>query len=526
MSAFRGLLAALLMLAVPLGAQAQKQGGTLRVIHRDSPGSLSIHEEGTNSAILPMMGVFNNLVLYDQHKVQSTMDTIVPELATGWTWSQDGKDLTFTLRQGVKWHDGKPFTAADVKCTFDWLTDKGKEKFKINRRAGWYFNIEDVTTNGDYEATIHMKRPQPAMMALLASGDVPMYPCHISLRQQRTSPVGTGPFKFTEFKANESIKVVRNPDYWKPGRPYLDAIEYIIISSRSTAMLGFVSGKFDLTFPYEMTVPLMKELKAQMPSAICDVSPTNMATNILMNPVPPFDDLDMRRAVTMALDRKAFIEILTDGAGDIGATMMPSPEGQWGMPEEVRRTLPGLDPDVDRSREAARAIMRAHGYGPDKHLKVKISTRNVPSYRDATVLMISHLKEIWIDAEMELVETSMWVPKLSRRDYQIGVSVVLNAIDDPDQNLFEYYVCGSRTYMDYCDKEIDRLVVEQSSERDQEKRKRLVWEIDRRVTQDAVRPMINFYRGVTCMRPELKNLTIMSNGSSNGWRMEDVWLDR
>jgi peptide/nickel transport system substrate-binding protein len=506
--------------------RAQKSGGVLRVTHRDSPASMSIHEEGTISVVMPMMGVFNNLVMFDQHAPQNSLEGIVPDLATSWKWSEDGKTLTFALRKGVTWHDGKPFTAADVKCTFDLLGDRAKDPLRVNFRKGWYANIDSVTVNGDDEVVFNLKRPQRAILSLLASGFTPIYPCHVPPREMRRSPIGTGPFKFVEYRGNQGIKVTRNPNYWKPGLPYLDGIEFTIIPNRSTAILAFVAGSFDLFFPYELTVQLVGDVKAQMPSAVCDISPMNVAANVLMNPVPPFDDLDVRRAVAMALDRKSFIDILTEGRGDIGAAMQPLPEGRWGMPEAMRRELPGYDPDVGKSREKARAIMTAHGFGPDKRLKLKLSTRNLPTYRDASVILISQLKEIFIDAELETVETANWVPKLIRRDYQLAVSQVGNGVDDPDQGYPENYACGSRTYMDYCNKEIDGLIARQSVEWDQEKRKQIAWEIDRKLTYDAVRPMIYYMRGGTCWRPEVKNLTIMVNSIYNGWRMEDVWLDR
>jgi peptide/nickel transport system substrate-binding protein len=188
--------------------------------------------------------------------------------------------------------------------------------------------------------------------------------------------------------------VTRNPNYWKPGRPYLDGIEYTIIPNRSTAILAFVAGNFDMIFPYELTVPLVADVKSQMPGVLCDISPMNVAANILVNPVPPFDNLDIRRAVAMALDRKSFIDILTQGLGNIGTAMQPLPEGRWGMPETMQRELPGYDPDITKSREKAKATMAAHGYGPDKRLKLKLSTRNLPTYRDASVILISQLKEI------------------------------------------------------------------------------------------------------------------------------------
>jgi len=516
-----------MVVALPLAsAWAQKPGGILRITHRDSPASMSIHEEGTISVVLPIMGVFNNLVLFDQHARQNSLDGIVPDLATSWKWSDDGRQLTFTLQKGVTWHDGKPFTARDVKCTWDLLAGRAEENFKVNFRKGWYANVESVTAVGDHEAVFNLKTPQPALLALLASGFTPVYPCHVSVRDMRQAPIGTGPFKFVEYKPNQSIKVTRNPNYWKPGRPYLDGIEYTIIANRSTAILAFVSGKFDVTFPYEITVPLVDDVKKQMPQAICDISPMNVAANLLMNPVPPFDDLEMRRAVAMTIDRKAFVDILTQGKGDIGGAMQPQPEGRWGLPDAVLRELPGYDPDVAKSREKARAIMAAHGFGPDKRLKLKLSTRNLPTYRDASVILISQLKEIFIDAELQAIETAQWVPKLIRRDYQFGLSQVGNGVDDPDQNYPENYACGSRTYMDYCNKDIDALIAAQSAERDQEKRKKIALEIDRKLTHEAVRPIIYYMRGATCWRPEVKNMTIMVNSIFNGWRMEDVWIDR
>ncbi len=487
---------------------------------------MSIHEEGTISTVLPVMGVFNNLAVYDQHKPQNSLETIVPELATSWSWNTDFTKLTFKLREGVKWHDGKPFTSADVKCTWELLNGTAKEKFKINNRSGWYFNLESITTNGPYEATMHMKRPQPAFLALLASGFSPVYPCHVPPRDMRIHPIGTGPFKFVEFKGNEGMKVTRNPDYWKAGRPYLDGIEYTVIPNRSTAMLSFIAGKFDMTFPYEVTVQGLKDILSQYPAAICDLTSTNVAANIVMNIAPPFDNLDLRKAVIMAVDRQAFVDILFEGKADVGGAMMPAPDGAWGLPPEMLQTLPGFSSDVAKSREEARTIMRGLGYGPDKHLPVKLSTRNLPTYRDSATILISQLKEIWIDGELDPVETAIWQPKLIRRDYQMGLSLVGNGVDDPDQQFYESYVCGSRTYMGYCDKAIDALVDKQSMEPDQAKRRQIVWEIDRKLQQDVVRPMLYYQRSATCHRPEVKGLTIMVNSIFNGWRMEDVWLDR
>jgi peptide/nickel transport system substrate-binding protein len=373
-----------------------KQGGILRVYHRDSPGSASIHEGATYSLNVPFMPIYNNLVVFDQNVAQNSVDSIVPDLAESWAWSGDNKKLTFKLRQGVKWHDGKPFTSADVKCTFDMLMGKSPQKFRQNPRKSWYDEVDDVTPNGDFEVAFSLKRPQPALLSLLASGYTPVYPCHVSPGDMRTKPVGTGPFKFVEFKANESIKLVRNPDYFKKGRPYLDGIEFTIIPNRSTAILGFVSGRFDMTFPTEVTIPLLKDVKSQAPDAVCVVEPNNVATNIIVNSSsPPFDNLDIRRALALALDRKAFISIMFEGQADIGGTMLPAPAGLWAMPREMLETIPGYGPDINANREEARKLMQKAGYGPDKHLAVKVSTRNIPIYRSRASISMPSSKS-WI----------------------------------------------------------------------------------------------------------------------------------
>src|SRR5439155_22499457 len=265
-------------------ASAQKRGGIIRMYSIDSPASMSILEEATAYSQRPMMGVFNNLVVYDQAVKQNTLETIVPDLATGWSWNEDGTELTLPLQRGVKWHDGKPFTAQDVKCTWDLLTGKGYDKLRVNPRKSWYHNLVELTSNGDYEIAFRLKRPQPAFLALLASGFSPIYPCHVPAREMRGRPIGTGPFKFVEFKPNEHIKVTRNPDYWKPARPYLDGIEYTIIRKASTAILAFAARKVDMTFPYSVTQPLLNDVKGRMPHALCETSSLGLYRSLIVQP--------------------------------------------------------------------------------------------------------------------------------------------------------------------------------------------------------------------------------------------------
>jgi peptide/nickel transport system substrate-binding protein len=513
----------LIGLSVSNATFAQKQGGILRMYVADSPPSLSILEESDYVPV--MMGIFNNLVLFDQNVKQNSQQSIVPDLATSWSWSEDGTQLTFPLREGVTWHDGKPFTAKDVKCTWDLLTGKSSEKLRLNPRKAWYRNLEEVTTNGGYEVTFHLKRPQPAFLTLLASGWSAVYPCHVSPGDMRQYPIGTGPFKFAEFKPNERIALTRNRDYWKTGRPYLDGIEFTIIRDVSTANLTFVAGKLDRI---GMSIPLFKTVKSQAPQAICEVQPGGVSRNLIVNrDASPFDKADLRRAMALSLDRKAFIDIISEGQGDVGGVMQPLPEGLWGMPREVLKTLPGYDPNAEKNRAEARQIMQKLGYGPDKRLAIKVSTRNLPLYRDPAVILIDQLKEIYIDGELDVIDTTTWFPKVMRKDYMVGLNLTAAGVDDPDQQFYENYACGSpRNYTGYCNPELDKLFDQQSIESDQGKRKQLVWKIESELAEDGARPIIFYSRGATCWQSYVKGVTVMVNSVFNGWRMEDIWLDK
>jgi peptide/nickel transport system substrate-binding protein len=515
----------LLALVATQPAWAQKPGGVLKVGHFDSPASVSMLEESTAAVNRPMMGVFNNLVLYDQHVKQNSPRSIIPELATSWAWNEEGTELTMPLRQGVKWHDGKPFTAADVKCTIELLQGKTEEKLRINPRKSWFANINEITAKGDYEVTFHLQRPQASLLAMLATGWTPIYPCHVSPAQMRLHPIGTGPFKFVEFKPNQSITVVRNPDYWKPGRPYLDGIEWTIIKDVSTRLLAFMAGKTD--FYPAVTMPQLKDVKNQRPQAVCEMYSANVSRNMIVNrSAPPFDNSDLRRAMSLAADHKAFNDIINEGQGQIGAVMQPPPEGLWGMPPEMLAGLPGYGPDVSKNRAEARKIMEKLGYGPDRHLAVTVSTRNIAPYRDPAVILIDQLRQVYIDGELEPLDTTQWYPKLTRKDYKVGLNLTETAVDDPDPAFYENYVCGAqRNYTGYCNKEVDKLVDRQSAESDIEKRGRLVWEIERKLAEDDARPILFYPRGANCWRPELKGLTIHANSIYNGWRFEDLWLD-
>ena len=196
------------------------------------------------------------------------------------------------------------------------------------------------------------------------------------------------------------------------------------------------------------------------------------------------------------------------------------------MPPDVLQTLPGYGSDIEKNRAEARQIMHKLGFGPDNRLKIKVSVRDLPYLRDPAVILIDQLKQVYIDGELETIDTTTWFPKVMRKDYIVGVTGGQGG-PDPDQNLHQLYGCGGElNFSGFCSPEGDQLIEQQSAEANQDKRKQLVWEIERRLAEDGARPVIFYPRGGTCRQPWVKGLTIMVNSIYNGWRYEDVWLDK
>ena len=229
----------------------------------------------------------------------------------------------------------------------------------------------------------------------------------------------------------------------------------------------------------------------------------------------------------LALDRKAFIDIINQGDAQDGGTMQPVTDGVWGLPPDMLHAIPGYGPDVEKNRNEARALMEKAGYGPNNRLKLRIATRGISLYKDPAVILAGQLKEIYVDADVDIIETAQWYPKVARKDYQVGLNTTGNGVDDPDQNYYENFSCKSeRNYTGYCNPEIEKLFDVQSQETDLEKRKKVVWEIDSKLLEDGARPIVMWNRASICMQPYVKGYVANVNSVYNGFRFEDVWIDK
>src|SRR3989449_1593597 len=516
-------------LATNAYAQTPKPGGHRNIMLReDLSQGFAVHETSTISTSYPSLPCFNNLVFFDQLKRTESLETLLPELAEKWSWQDNFRNLVFFLRKDVRWHDGKPFTSRDVKFTFDMLREapEAQAKLRINPRKDWYANIEAVEAADPHTVVFRLKRPQPSLLLMLASGYTPIYAAHVPPASYRTGCVGTGPFKLKEWRKGEFVEYVKNPDYFVKGRPYLDGLRYLIIGERGTATAALQAGRVDTAFPGQTPKPIAERLKKAVPQLVMTPVNTSVIDHLVVTTKkPPFDNAKVRLALSRAIDRRALIDAVYQGGAVLGASMASPPYGVWGLLDKDIRALPGNGKAADE-KARARTVLAEAGFGPNAPLRLEMLTRALPDFLDVASFVINELKHVGVEASLRQVESAQWHPLQTRGDFQIGIERTGIEPDDPDANFYENYGCGSpRNYPRYCDEEISRLIDQQSQELDPAKRLALVQVIQRKLEEAAVRPVLGWRLDYYTVWPYVKNL--VPHQSIYSWgRMQEVWLDK
>jgi peptide/nickel transport system substrate-binding protein len=523
------LVLILTVVVVPATSQTPKSGGILTVMQReDLPQGFAIHETSTISTVWPSMPCFNNLVIFDPLKKQESLDTVLGELAEKWSWQDNYRNLVFFLRKDVKWHDGQPFTSRDVKYTFDMVREApdAQGKLRINPRKDWYANVDRIEAPDPHTVIFHLKRPQPSLLLMMASGYSPVYAAHVPAASYRTGCVGTGPFKVKEWKKAEYVEYVKNPDYFVKGRPYLDGLKYIPITERGTKFAALQAGRVDVAFPGDATKTIAEQVVKAEPRIKMTVAGQNVNDNVLLNATkPPFNDVRVRRAFSLAVDRRAAVQAVHQGGAAVGASMAPRPFGVWGLMDKDLAALPGYGKPADEKARARKLLAEA-GFGPSSPLKVEMATRAIPQYIDFASFLVNELKQVGVDASLKQIETAQWHAVATRKDYQAGPNLTGIGTDDPDANFYENFACGSpRNYTGYCDEQVMKMFDQQSQELDPRKRLAQVAQIQKKLEEDAARPTINWRLDHYLQWQHVKNL-VPHQSIYNWGRMQEVWLDK
>lgn len=398
-------------------------------------------------------------------------DKIIPDLAQSWEISSDGLTYTFHLRNGVKWHDGKPLTSDDVKISLDRVRQPAKGQ--LSPRASMVRAISQVDATAPDLVTVHVKYPTGSLASILAIDNLSIYPKHIidAKGDMKKDIVGTGPFKFKEYVAGSTLEYVKNPDYFVKGRPYLDGVKMFLIRDSATRFAALRTGRIDYLPPFAMSESQVAMAKAD-PTLVIQTGASASFFHFGMNlAVAPWSDSRVRKAASLAIDREAFITTVFQGNGLLGGPMPP--KGEWGYTEDELQKMPGFRQPKDADLAEAKKLLADAGFADG--FKTTILTRPEEMYKNEATFVAAELAKIGIKAEIASKELAVYNDIVAKHGQETVAHGTGTAIDDPDMRFGENYVSGAaRNYSNYSNPKLDELFQKQAQELDVQARKKMV----------------------------------------------------
>jgi peptide/nickel transport system substrate-binding protein len=458
---------------------------------------------------------------------------IIPELASSWDISNGGQTITFHLHQGVKWHDGAPFSSADVKYTIERIMNP-PQGMVSPRGPVFAALIERVETPDPYTVVIHGKGPSGLLLPLFANGWNVIIPKHIAEKDPvnalKTTVIGTGPFRLKEPPTTSLWKYERNPEYFKQDLPFLDEIEIHIITNPQTLVAAILSKRvfWSDSFPHPNMDRDLSESTAQHNANLMRSSSPLLGIQhlVLQTEKPPFDDLRVRQAISEALKRESFGELGTQ-AGVVGTGNFPL--GPWAMPEERREQLIGYGPDMAKRIAHAKALLASYeqekGKIDWKKIKAQCAT-NIKFSCEHGQIMQQMLKKINVNVELEPMLFAQLRANEVSGDFLMSLLGAAMDFDDPIDPFGQLFVTkGGRWYQKHSLPELDTLFEQQKFMVDPEERQQVVWTMDAIAMNDAAYLVLQWPTFFHVRWNFVKGWTHTPNIRSTNSRMDSVWLD-
>jgi peptide/nickel transport system substrate-binding protein len=486
----RSALAGLVGLAVLMGfniiapsslaaAEPPDKGGTIVwAVHETMP---DFDPQYTTSYILqqPVGPIFNGLLTMDVHGDGA----IVGDLAERWEVAEDGKQITFYLRQGVQFHDGSDFTCADAQYSVEKLADKQRSAAAIAGVMGSVYASSHCADT--HTLVLSLKRPSAAILSMLAASHAVMLKHGWAEQVNRKDTkflVGTGPFMFKSFTSGVDFQAVRNPHYWKPGVPHIDGYRAVVMSDLTKIFASFRARQLTMTgIGRHLEQPEAQILQKDFPDAVVAIGPRSTWDNFVMNLTrPPFNDARVRKAVALATDREKMVAIAVEGWGEQGGYI--GPHTPFGLDPEALQQYPQFQPDMQKRRAEARRLLAEAGY--PKGLDVELLLRRGPLYERGALSRQDDLKKVGINIKITVVDTATIRDRERQGEFTAYTSPAAVYVDEPDL----YYgrlVCNfPQNYGKYCNPEFDRLYTLQSGTFEVKKRAEITRQMERILLED------------------------------------------
>ncbi|MGI8550434.1 MAG: ABC transporter substrate-binding protein [Dehalococcoidia bacterium] len=491
-------------------------GGILNGRMQTDPATLDIHQASTYSAVWPEAPAYNQLVQFDP---QDPDNKVIPDLADSYEIANDGLSITFKLHPGVKFHDGSDFTSEDVKANVDWI--KNPPAKKASPRQGVFDPVIRVETPDPLTAKMVLQRPYPSLIVNLATDYLAMgAKADLAQGDLGQKMNGTGPFKLKSYTRGVGTEMERNPNYFVQGRPYLDGVKYSIVPDENTAFTSFLGGQFQRFYPVlpENVDRVAKETGGKAK----DVSlPSTLRDNLFFNGTKkPYDDIRVRQAISMVIDRMAGIQVVQHGFGAVGGYMVPG--GQWAISTDQLKKVPGYDkPDLAEAKKLLAAA------GVTDPLSGSILTRTDQLFRDCATFVQGTLQKAFgwnftIDAK----DSAAGYDAAYASRFDLLAWTVATTIDDPDATFAEVAITKAvRNWSKVYDTEADAIYNKQSQTLDTAQRKQLVQQLETKFLNDFQVLSIYFQKPNHAIYNTIQNYKLAQSLYVNQ-RYQDLWLSK
>ena len=507
--------------------EAPQRGGTLMVPGTEAPENVHPYTQASSSFFSRALGpVYETLVSFEyEREVGDRWDSdfkVVPWLAESWQ-QPDPKTYVFELRRGVKWHDGTDFTADDLVFAWNFLRDP-KNAF-IPRGA--LADVATIEKSGPSTAKITTKQPNPGFLELIArANEVVVIPKHVVERGDDLSKVaiGTGPYKLREFDRTKASVFVRSDSYWRPGLPYMDVVHVVHGLDDAARLAGAVTGKFDiLSFPDRLQ---LDAFRAQKRDTLFGATINDKGPSILVKQdTAPFNDLRVRKALHLFLDRQELNQVATLGDGTINPPGVPALKKGWAVPEEELLKLPGYRQPKDQDASEARRLLAEAGYPSGFKTSLVYGTNSFPQRAVAEPIGAQYRK-LGVDITIRPMPGPDQRRVLRAGDYEMVLELVAD-MRIANRQWDVLHSTGGSNKLGFQDPELDRLLELQRSSGDLNEQKRAV-----RTMQELLLEKLYIIPTIDSpvyqlWQPWLKNYNYSFGGSpligqdNVGW----MWLD-
>ncbi len=509
--------------ATPSLAQSPKKGGILNFAVVAEPPTTDCHETGTFAMVHPVAPQYSTLLKFEgpHDKLK-----IVGDLAESWERSTDGRTFTFKLRKGVKFHDGSDFSSADIKATYDRIITPPKGV--VSYRQAVHADIKEISTPDPVTVVFKLSKVNASMELHFASP----FNCVYSAAELAKDPaypakkvMGTGAFQFVEYVKGSHWIGKRFDQYFQKDRPYLDGFKAYFVKSEGV-VTGIQGGQFDAEF--RGRTPSERDRLVQAMGDKISVVEGPWITNILYTfntEKKPLDDIRVRQALTLAIDRWGGSENLGKVSLVKGVSGVFRPGAMWSLSKAELEKIPGFWPDINKSRDEAKRLLNEAGVA---NLKLKLLNRTIAQpFTPAGIYAIDQWKRIGVETEHVQVETKLWFDGMAAGTFDVAIQNISDFADDPTAqfNTLLSKKVSSIAYSRHTDGKIDEMYDKQSQILDEKERIKFVNDMERYTLTQAYNVPLLWYQRIVVNHRKVKGWDLPPS-HFGGQALIDVWLDQ